>query len=342
MYEVDLMKTVYSYYYPEVQEFLGKLNISPKIYKVNTKAKVFQRTLDEEIFGDFTMPQTEQGFIDVDAMSAEVLHRMVMMYGAYIEGLSALKYRYTCPGSSDAIFKILAHLKHQHKVDVIYTLQGEYEGYGEYAKMMGMRHIQLPMGGLHDIPFTGYGNKANSVFFISDPSARNGNYHTATFMNSLMNVGIKVVVDFTYFGAAMPLTSHVDHKNIYAALFSMSKSFGMFRRRVGWAACRENVPTLFANKWFKDPIRELEMVAVVKRFGFKFLTKIYKPKQEGIVKEINAKRGMSLKPSNVLLLAHVPNYDILNESEKKQLAYYRRGPGVRVCLTPYLELRERF
>jgi histidinol-phosphate/aromatic aminotransferase/cobyric acid decarboxylase-like protein len=148
-------------------------------------------------------------------------------------------------GSSQGIFHLLAELR-QKGIGKINVFEGEYEGYKEYGKCLGLKTLEHRLS----IPAK---DVARGYWFISNPSARNGNIIPYKRIMELCEAGHKLILDLAYVGMTKPHIFSLDHKNIIGAVMSMSKPYGVFRHRIGgFTFTREPVESLYANKWFKD------------------------------------------------------------------------------------------
>ena len=331
-----VMKTVYCYLFPEVWRIMKTVedNVPLQMYRLSGReemvklqlSKVFKRSPLNTVFRD------KVTFVDLDNHQ-KIMRRITDKYSEIIHPLGDFEWVAPGAGSSPLIFHLLAYLKGKgHKE--IHVLDGEYEGYGAYASHLGMEVHKHK----HFSDFVCGG----ALWFISNPSTRDGNIiHNAEIKN-LCDKGAKVVLDLSYVGSTRPHVYDVEHENIIAVLLSQSKPYGVFRFRMGgFLYTREEIPSLYANKWFKDPLRMLQSLKLVEELGFHTLYRKYRPIQEKIIEVNNSAYGLHITPSDALLLGYMtPSTadETLSPKERELVEPYRRGPGwYRFCLTPYFE-----
>jgi len=347
MKKFKAMKAVYCYFFPEVEQLVRDVESSllGNMNRVTTPAKEVCDKLDSVFSPHLEIPQTPEGYIDLDEIHVPIIERIVNAYSHIVPGLKDFGYRYPTSGSSEGIFKILAKLKVEG-IDNIYVLNGEYEGYGEYAKELKMNVNIIDVG--EDVCEIDIDGLKPGIWFVSNPSTCDGNIISNKFINDLCNNNHKVVLDLAYVGATRFYEFDVSHENIIAVLMSLSKPYGLFRYRIGFTFSRNEIRSLYGNKWFKDTGRLLQGLKVVEelgpdRDGYTMLYKKYWPVQMKIIKEINDEHGLSMKASDSLLLGYL--YDVdksrLNEDQLNMISDFKRGNGYRFCLTPYFEEIER-
>src|SRR5690606_19192592 len=121
---------------------------------------------------------------------------------------------------------------------------GEYEGYTIQAGHLGLAVETVRLEDVGSLaPDDGM------RWFVSQPSARDGDLLPAGLLAALLDRGHRVVLDLSYVGAAAAvarLPIDVTHPGIEAVVLSLSKPFGLFRWRIGWTLSREAVPTLYS------------------------------------------------------------------------------------------------
>lgn len=335
MRKLEAMKAVYCYFFPEIRHLLREveMKVPDELFLVTTPAAEVAESLDG-LFPGFNVPSTSDGYVNVDMIHIPVIDRIVAAYLWTIPDLGDFSFRYPTSGSSEGIFHILAKLRSEG-VKEISVLKGEYEGYGIQAANLGINVRELDLeGALKAEP--GY-------WCISNPSARDGNILPDGFVSKLCDLGSRVVLDLAYVGSTKHRRFDVSHENITHLVMSLSKPFGLFRYRIGFAFSRNEMPTLYGNKWFKDTIRLFQGLKVVETFGTNGLTNFYKPLQKSIVATINKETSLGIVESDALLIAHLTREKALglNELQKKLIAPFRRTDSYRFCLTPYFEREER-
>ncbi len=335
-----VMKTVYSYLFPEVWEILWRVeeHVVLDMYRVTGRYSNVKDWLSP-IFGECPLDYTvKDGIENIDLDNHEtIMSRITEKYSEIIHPLKNFEHVAPGAGSSPLIFHLLAYLKGKGH-NTINVLDGEYEGYGVYAFHLGMevRKHKYFSGCFPDF------KEEDTLWFISNPSARDGNIIDDVLIKNLCNKGAKVVLDLSYAGATHPHVYNVKHENIIAVLLSQSKPYGVFRFRMGgFLYTRKEVPSLYGNKWFKDPVRMLQSLKLIEDLGFHTLYRKYRPLQEEIISRINDEYGLNISVSDTLLLGYINPFmsgKILDPEKIVLIEPYKRGPGwYRFCLTPYFE-----
>lgn len=336
--QLKAMKAVYTYFFPEVRKLVHSTdNLRDDLFLTTTSVKDAQRVVDSLNFRKrIIAPADLEGKIDLDAIHEPIIKRITEIYEKVVPGISNFKYRYFTSGSSEGIFHVLAELKAQG-TDEIFTFAGEYEGYKEYGKTLGIKTREI------DPNRTRISALEKGVWFISNPSARNGNIISNSTIQEISEKSNKIFLDLAYVGSTKEHEFNASHENISAVFLSFSKPYGVFRFRIGFTLSREPINSLYANKWFKDIQRTLAAVKIAEEIGPKALYKKYKEKQFLIVKKINQEFGLDVSASDALLLGNIsgPNADKLSNAQKELFFPYKRGNGYRLCLTPYYEEIER-
>jgi hypothetical protein len=346
------LKAVYSYFFPEVRPYAQKIYLD-ELFLTRTLTKDLQLTASG-FDPPLKLPWTGNGEIDLDAIHQPIIDRVVRAYKKLVPALGGFEYRYPTAGSSEGIFHLLAAIKAGKLLyettcePPISVLKGEYEGYGEYAKTlgMGMNFTEYtPEGALKCSPWGCYASGSRPrVWFISNPSAINGMIHGNSFINELCDRGHKVILDLAYVGMTKPYEFDVSHKNIIAVVMSLSKPYGVFRFRMGgFTFSRQPIESLFANKWFKDVPALLTALKLVESFPPGSLYERYADLQRLSVEHMRHHTGLPIIKSDVFLLARMRmrSYKSLLPKQKRVVYGFRRGDGFRFCLTPYFEEFER-
>ena len=332
--ELKAMKAVYAYFFPEVRELVHATDhLADNLFLATTSIEEAQRVVGALSFKrGIVVPSTIDGKVDLDTIHEPIIDRVTEIYEPVVPGISDFRSRYFTSGSSEGIFHALAELKAKG-IDTIFTLAGEYEGYKEYGKTLGIETQEV------DLRRTKAGNLERGVWFISNPSARDGNIILNETVTELCDSGNKVYLDLAYVGSTRNHTFDVSHENISAVFTSFSKPYGVFRFRIGFTFSRQPMDSLYANKWFKDVQRVLTAAKIVEEIGPRSLHEKYESRQFDIVKKLNREYGLNIQPSDALLLGNIPQEKTgnLTESQRQLLAPYKRGEGYRLCLTPYYE-----
>lgn len=302
------IKSVYSYYYPEVRKIVDDVT---KKYP----HKVF-------------LTSTDTGF-PLDTFEQPIIDKYIKLQRNNLPALKGYKYRYSTNGSSEAIFHILSKIKTEDPNTPIYCIEGDYEGYKEYAQALQMKVREIK---LTENFAQSYSYLKPGVIFISNPSAIHGNHLAPGFVKLLTEQGHKIVYDATYVGMTAPKKLDVSDESIIAVLISFSKPYGLFYYRTGFTFTREPVPSLYANKWFKNilSLMIVDKIMDVYCSSNYFYFRYYKY-QKGFIDEISKEVEWQIKPSDVFLLAHSRRPEV----NVPGLEDFSRGRYYRLCLTPY-------
>lgn len=335
MKDFDPMKAVYSYYFPETRAVVNQLALpSHEIFLTQTDGQAANDSIKPLGLRGFEMPQTPLGKVDLDAVHEPIIDAIIEEYKEAVPGLSDFAFRYPTSGSSEGIFHYLSFLRSQG-ISNIYTLPGEYEGYKEYGKGLGIE--------THETPEEESTYRNRGFWFISNPSARNGNIINNDLVNGICEAGNDVALDLAYAGNTNHYQFDVSNPRIKAVFMSFSKPYGLFRFRIGFAFSREAIPTLYANKWFKSIPALLLALKVAQDIGPRMLPAKYKSVQREIVDEINLQTGLNITPSDALLLGNIARSDTqgLTDEQKRLIGQFLRADNYRFCLTPYFERIEK-
>lgn len=355
MSELKAMTAVYCYIFPETWKALEEVQQAvdrPMFLRtapVQEIADMFEGIFDPPLDFPAIRDGPLKGSISLDELFIPVSKQIIDRYSVIIPGITDFENVYPCAGSSDAIVKTLTILKVQG-TPVINVLRGEYEGYGITARALGMEVRE------HDPETLNPRRIQPGVWYISNPSAIDGNILPDELISELLGAGHRLVLDFAYAGSTKPHVFNADHDNIAAVLLSPSKPYGVFEERVtGFALLREqHFPKaqannfLYGNRWFTDKVRTLQALKLVQVLGPKSdgstpLYDKYRPVQEGIVGDLVEEHGLPFKVSDAFLIAHINAKDAakLGKEQLELIAPYQRGAGYRLCLTPYFEMREK-
>lgn len=337
MKEFVAMKTVYSYFLPEVRPLVAEVDRIPKgkLFLTQTSPEEAQALLAPlNLHPMLEIPATERGKLDLDMLHEPIIDSIVRAYSASIPHLADYLSRYPTNGSSEGIFHKLNQIRNTG-YSKIYILDGEYEGYQEYGKTLGIETEVVQ-------PETNPRSLQPGFWFISNPSARDGNIIPNEFIKSICEAGHRLALDLTYVGTTKPYTFDVEHENIETVFLSFSKPYGLFRSRIGFTFDRQEIPSLYANKWFKNISNLLIALNVAQKIGPESLHQKYGPVQLAILDQINKDFALGIRPSDVYLLGYLPQEaaDSLDRDLKALISQFKRGGGFRFCLTPYFEKRE--
>jgi histidinol-phosphate/aromatic aminotransferase/cobyric acid decarboxylase-like protein len=231
----------------------------------------------------------------------------------------------------------MTHLKVDEGVSFIYVFENDYEGYVERAKSRGLEPIFKPINCKPE----GF---SPGIWFISNPSARDGNVLPQGVIDRLLNSGHRIVYDLAYLGTTDERQFDLRHEGIDAAFVSLSKPYGLFSHRIGLSFFRRPVPSLIANElWFKNIFGLKLATEVLTRIDGKSYASRYKARQADIVHQLRKESELPLRASDAFLLAHIAEADaeFLTRDQQAALQRYKRGPRYRFCLTPFFAEGER-
>lgn len=336
--QLKAMRAVYTYFFPEVRRIVHSTdNLEDDFFLTITSINEAQKIVDSlKLKKRIIIPATLDGKVDLDEIHQPIIDFIVQKYKNIVIGIPDFKFRYFTSGSSEGIFHALAELKTKG-IEKIYTLKGEYEGYKEYGKTLGLNIEEI------DLEKTKLRDLEKGTWFISNPSARDGNIISNEIVKEICNYGNKVYLDLAYVGSTRYFKFFAEHENVSTLFLSFSKPYGVFRFRIGFTLSREPINSLYANKWFKDILRLLTAAKLVDKIGPNRLYNKYRGKQLKIIDKINKEKGLKIQPSDVILLGHIPKSNVAKilSDQLKILAPFKRNDSYRLCLTPYFEELEK-
>jgi hypothetical protein len=256
----------------------------------------------------------------------------------------ALAWRYPTGGASEALFHVIAAYGNRARGEKfnpeVHIFAGEYEGYKAYAESCGIAVIEHRRA---DWQAVGRELPATALFCLSQPSAIDGNVwpHANDFLGLIAASADRprVLLDVTYVGAIADQPAAriaADSPAVQDLVFSLSKPFGVYYDRIGGVLCRNAMPSLFGNQWFKN-LTSLQLgMALLERHDVFDLPRRYKSVQREAAAQIGRYLGLALRPSDVIVLAQAdPNAT----TDRALTAFLRRPAGdgdaaLRLCLTP--------
>jgi len=308
------LTTVYSYRHPETRRIIDEL---------------LRDGLPHDVFLRATEPPGA-----LDSFHEPIIERVLDFYRPAVPALAGFPHRYPTSGSEEGIREIMSLLR-EEGVGSIYVFRGDYEGYQAVAAQRGMRTVEVERD-------TDPRRLAPGVWFLSNPSAIDGNVLPDEQVQAIAEAGHRLFYDLAYLGSTAPHRYDLSHPSVFAVALSFSKTYGLFYDRVGFTLARREIPSLVANKWFKSVFALLIADAVVRGLGPEELYRTYRPVQEAIVAQIRQDAGLPLRPSDAFLLAHLPAAAAaeLAAPQRELIARFRRADGYRFCLTPYFVARE--
>jgi hypothetical protein len=237
-------------------------------------------------------------------------------------------FRYPTAGASEGLRHLIYDLAAKHPYAGVHFFEGEYEGYKAMAEAAGIRWVEHPRS-MWKIVRDGFG--PDDLFFISQPSAIDGNVWHDYNEFILTMPDMSTVVDVTYVGA-VPREAVQQRFDLSAAairniVFSLSKPFGVYYDRVGGVFARSEDHGLFGNKWFKNLTSIRLGTILMERHSVFDFPERYGRLQREVVARVSDNLGLDLQPSDVFILAG-------GSGEGEVADYLRRARRVRLCLTP--------
>jgi hypothetical protein len=253
-------------------------------------------------------------------------------------------WRYPTAGGSEALFHVIAAYGNRARAErfnpEVHVFAGEYEGYKAYAEACGIAVIEHPRA---DWQALGRTLPETALFCLSQPSAIDGNVwrEANDFLTLLAAASVKprVLLDVTYVGAiaeAPAARIAADSPAVQDLAFSLSKPFGVYYDRIGGVLCRNAMPSLFGNQWFKN-LTSLQLgQALLDRHDVFDLPRRYKQVQREAAARVGRRLGLTLSPCDVSVLAQA---NTEATTDQALAAFLRRPAGdlnapLRLCLTP--------
>jgi hypothetical protein len=253
-------------------------------------------------------------------------------------------FYYPTAGASEALRHVIYDWAACRSEPVIHVFEGEYEGYKAMAEAAGVRVVEHARADWKKVAsdikegrWSGAWDR--SLFFISAPSAIDGNLWADLNAFVAAMPDNSVVMDVTYVGAIPYIVDRIrlDLPAVKYVVFSLSKPFGGYYDRMGGIWCRQEDGGLFGNKWFKNLTSLALGTALMRQHSVFSLPRRYQNAQEEAVDSIGHDLGLPLAPSDVFILATavVPEN---GDYDPEMVAYLRRPVtgNVRVCLTPFM------
>ena len=305
MTEIQAMRAVYSYYLPEVRELVSRI----------------ARDYPHEVF-------LRSAMTGLDAFHEPIVDRLVAAHATDIPALGEFTSRYPTNGSEEGIREYMSQLA-ARGVRRAYALEGDYEGYSLVGATRGIEVLSVP----ESVPPA---SLEPSYWFLSNPSARDGNLLPPATISAILDANHKVFYDLSYLDSTLPSTYDVSHPNVDAVAISFSKTYGLFYYRIGFLFTRAPVDALYANRWFKNIFSLIVAYRVISDLDRHAIAVKYKAIQRKVIAKWNEVHGLPLRESDSFLLAHLPLKDAENlDAERKALLEkFQRANAYRLCLTP--------
>jgi hypothetical protein len=257
---------------------------------------------------------------------------------------AGFRWRYPTAGGSEALFHVIAAYGNRARRErfdpQVHVFAGEYEGYKAYAEACGITVVEHARANWDAI---GRSIPATALFCLSQPSAIDGNVwpQANAFLASLAanTDQPRVLLDVTYVGAIaeQPVARiAADGPAVQAVVFSLSKPFGVYYDRIGGVLCRDSMPSLLGNQWFKN-LTSLQLGStLLERHDVFDLPRRYRGAQREAAAQVGRHLGLTLYPTDVCVLALA---DPKATGDPELAAFLRRPAGdpaasLRLCLTP--------
>lgn len=330
----DLQPNVLCYPFPEVRDILGSLRLPEEFHKRTLPAEAGRRILVASGYPDLEIPADIQGFVDLEAIHIPVIDRITKRNESLLDGLSGFEHAYPVPGSSLSIRTLMTEWFDKGTMTELAIIDDEYDGYEWNADI-----LRIPKHRVRSLQEAGEPKKGR-VWFLSNPSATDGNWHDSEVLQAFIEAGHDVVIDAAYSG--LEPSEHpfdVSAPNIKAVLTSPSKIFGVFRHRLtGVTYTREQVDSLIDSQlWFKDIPATMDSLALYESFGPHELPRLYREWQRIICDAISELIGKEFIPSDTILFAH--SDDIMQQ----EYSHFALASGrSRIRLTTLYERLEEF
>lgn len=311
MSELKAISTVYSYYLPEVRDAITSLT----------------RRYPHEVFLRSVVP-------GLDGFHEPIFDKLVAAHAEDVPSLGRFAYRYPTAGAEEGIREFLTFLA-AGGVTEIYVWRGEYEGFKETARTRGIATAEID-------PERDPAELRPGHWFLSNPSARDGRIVHPARILAICEAGHKLFYDLSYLGTTGPVTFDVSHPNVAAVAISFSKPYGLFYYRIGFTFSREAIPSLFANKWFKNVFGLLIAERLLDELVLGALARRYKTLQAEILERINREVPLGLAAGDAFLIAYLPGHAAarLPLETRRSIARFQRADNYRFCLTRYFEEQE--
>jgi histidinol-phosphate/aromatic aminotransferase/cobyric acid decarboxylase-like protein len=317
----DVIRTVYGIYYPETRRVVDALWAErPHAY--------YER--------NYTGRQDKMHEACMERWRAWVTEAGVSLGDGFA-------HAYPTAGANEAIHALLAeHAARVHSTaggGRVHVFWGEYEGYTHVAAALGLEvvaHGRADGAYRESLAATA---RPGDQFWLSQPSAIDGNLWRGFdgFCQWLAQhaPGVRLMVDLTYVGAvAVAPRIDLDHPQVAAVVWSLSKPFGVYYHRIGGVVSREEIPSLRGHHWFKN----LFSVLLGERLMAAHAARELPGKYQAVQREVLARAvaagevAANAEPSDVVMLASAPAAD-----DHAAFKDYDRGAGLRFCLSPGMD-----
>jgi histidinol-phosphate/aromatic aminotransferase/cobyric acid decarboxylase-like protein len=286
----------------------------------------------------------EEAYTDVQDAANDVFFRSWRSWSSEVLRLPELPHVYPTAGSSEAIRESIWDLGRIAATDgkdaVMHVFAGEYEGYAAYARAAGIaliKHDRERWRESIDDPITGFRAGALHRWYVSQPSAIDGNLWPDfdDFLRTMSDRAVDVAVDLAYVGAvARRYEISLDQPCVHTVFFSLSKVFGLFYHRVGGVLTRNAMLGLDGQRWFKNMLSLYTGTTMMDAYGVRELPERYASSQTAVCDDLRRRHGVEVAPSDVLILGSAP----IDPPRTDAWQYLERSArSLRFCLTPALD-----
>lgn len=294
--------------HPEVTRFLGSLTFNPEITNTIVSGERARDLLVEGGFehgAELDLPIIN-GIIDPPKLSDAVTERIAERDEVLLPGLAEFKYRYaTVNGATEGIDQLMIGLSADKTIKKVGLIRGDYLGYYGAASTKGLEIVWADS--LQEVgePEDGV------VWFVSNPSAINGNLYAPDAWQTFLDTGHKVVVDAAYVDLTIQDNAvDVSSENVIAVLTSPSKPFGfVLNKYPGVVYTRKKHDGLYLQKKFNNVPRMLTILEIQlqEKFGPHKLAELLHPTQLAICNDMSEVANGEVLPSDATLMAHATN-----------------------------------
>lgn len=317
---------------PEVAKFLGGLTFNPEINNTITTEDRVRKLLLEGGFehgAQLDIPVID-GIVDPHELGKKVADRLVERDEVLLPGLSDFEYRYTTVnGATDGIEQLMVGLLAEEDRPKIGLIRGDYMGYigAAYVKGLEMKFA--------DSLEEAREQNDNVVWFVSNPSAINGNLYTPRAWQEFLAANRRVIVDAAYIDLTLEgLSVDVSSPNIIAVITSPSKPLGNVQGKYPGGVCtrEEHGGLSFQQKFNNVPRLFTIMEAELQdEFGPHKIASLHRSTQLAICQDMSAAADGVVLPSDATLMAYATGsldkrfdpYRTVNSHERKRRYTFR-------------------
>lgn len=326
----DLNPDALNYRPPQVAEALDEINnLSQSFFRQRNseaEARDILRTSGFTCWENLELPTTSEGRVSLNELYRPFVSHLTERFEPLFPGLSSFEYKYgTMRGAQEGINEVMSELVATGGMTRLGILAHDYFGYTLAASPRGFGEENIDIA----LSLEEAGDPVEGrIWFISNPSAIDGNWLDDTALKLFLEAGHKVVLDAAY----SDLTTEANQagvedelsENIVAVLVSPNKPNGLVHQGYpGGVFSRFRMPTLEIDQFYLPKDRLLKTIELGRRFPLHWLATQARPTQLEIVNTLNkAIQGeAAVVPSDAVLMAHAkralpPKYEHL-----------RRGAG---------------